>query len=158
MLRRYAGDLQKLQAYWKRLSPEEQLNGRIAEAAAQAFSAAGDGNQASRVLEMSLTKNWDSNLAGLLGECEAQDPIKQLQQAEYWLTQHEGDANLLLSLGRMCVRQKLWGKAQSYLEASLSVRPSAQAHLLLANMLERRGEQQQAAIHYRLGAQLTQVS
>lgn len=158
MLRRYAGDLQKLQAYWKRLSPEEQINGRIAEAAAQAFSAAGDGNQASRVLEMSLTKNWDSNLAGLLGECEAQDPIKQLQQAEYWLTQHEGDANLLLSLGRMCVRQKLWGKAQSYLEASLSVRPSAQAHLLLANMLERRGEQQQAAIHYRLGAQLTQVS
>jgi HemY protein len=58
----------------------------------------------------------------------------------------------------MCVRQKLWGKAQSYLEASLSVRPSAQAHLLLANMLERRGEQQQAAIHYRLGAQLTQTS
>lgn len=156
MLRRYAGDLKKLQACWKKLAPEEQLNPHIAEAAAQAFSEAGDGNQASRVLEMSLTKNWDSHLAGLLGDCESQDPIKQLQQAEYWLTQHEGDANLLLALGRMCIRQKLWGKAESYLEASISVRPSAQAHFMLASMLESRGEHQRAGLHYRLSAQLAQ--
>ncbi|PKO92469.1 MAG: heme biosynthesis protein HemY [Betaproteobacteria bacterium HGW-Betaproteobacteria-1] len=158
MMRRYAGDLKKLQAYWKKLASEEQLNPRIAEAAVQAFITAGDSNQASRVLEMSLTKGWDSDLVGLLGDCESQDPIKQLQQAEYWLTQHEGDANLLLALGRMCMRQRLWGKAESYLEASISVRPSAKAHYMLASLLENRGEQQQAALHYRFSAQLAQSS
>lgn len=155
-LRRHASDLKKLQAYWKKLAMEEQLNSRIAEAAAQAFITAGDGNQAGKVLEMSLTKNWDSDLVGLLGDCESHDPIKQLQQAEYWLTQHEGDANLLLALGRMCIRQRLWGKAESYLEASISVTPSAQAHFMLASMLETRGEHQRAEQHYRLSAQLAQ--
>jgi HemY protein len=158
MLRRLSGESQKLQAYWKKLAAEEQLDSRIAEAATRAFITANDGDQAYRVCEASLSKSWDSNLAALLGECEAKDPIKQLQQAENWLVKHEGDASLLLSLGRMCIRQNLWGKAQSYLEASLSVRPSPRAHLILAGMLEQRGEQRLAAKHYRMCALLAQTA
>lgn len=105
---------------------------------------------------MSLTKNWDSALAAKLGDYASDNPIKQLQQAEYWLTEHEGDANLLLALGKMCMRQQLWGKAESYLEASISVKADAENHLTLANMLESRGEQSSAARHYRLSAQLAQ--
>ena len=156
LIKRYADDAKKLHAYWKKLATEEQLNSRIAEAAALAFSAAGDGNQAAKVLEMSLTKTWDSNLAEMLGDCETDDPIKQIQQAEYWLTVQEGDAKLLLALGKMCIRQSLWGKAQSYLEASISVLPSAKAHYMLASMLESRGEHKAAAQHYRHSAQLAQ--
>lgn len=158
MIKRYADDAKKLHTYWKKLAPKEQLNPRIAEAAALAFSSAGDGNQAANVLEMSLTKNWDSNLAEMLGDCETDDPIKQLQQAEYWLTVQEGDASLLLALGKMCIRQHLWGKAQSYLEASISVMPSAKAHFMLASMLESRGEHKAAAPHYRFSAQLSQTN
>lgn len=157
LVKRYAGDLKKLQAYWKKLAPEEQLNSRIAEAGARAFSTAGDGNQAGKILGMSLTKSWDSDLVDLLGDCESDNPLKQLQQAEYWLTTQEGDAQLLLALGKMCIRQQLWGKAQSYLEASISVRPSAKAHYILAGMLERRGEHQAANRHYRLSAELAQA-
>jgi HemY protein len=156
LIKRYADDAKKLHAYWKKLAPEEQLNSRVAEAAALAFSAAGDGNQAAKVLEMSLTKTWDSNLAEVLGDCETDDPIKQIQQAEYWLTAHEGDAKLLLALGKMCIRQSLCGKAQSYLEASISVLSSAKAHYMLASMLESRGEHKAAAQHYRHSAQLAQ--
>jgi HemY protein len=156
LFKRYTSDLKKLHAYWKKLTIEEQLNARIAEAAALAFSTAGDGNQAAKILEMSLTKNWDSDLAEMLGDCETDNPIKQLQQAEYWLTMQEGDAKLLLALAKMCIRQLLWGKAQSYLEASISVRPSAKAHYMLAKLLENRGEHPAAAQHYRFSAQLTQ--
>lgn len=156
LFKRYTSDLKKLHAYWKKLTIEEQLNARIAEAAALAFSTAGDGNQAAKILEMSLTKNWDSDLAEMLGDCETDNPIKQLQQAEYWLTMQEGDAKLLLALAKMCIRQLLWGKAQSYLEASISVRPSAKAHYMLAKLLESRGEHPAAAQHYRISAQLTQ--
>lgn len=157
LIKRCASDLKKLQAYWKTLTPEEQLNARIAEAAAQTFAAAGDGNQASKILGMSLTKNWDSDLVELLGDCESDNPLKQLQQAEYWLTMQEGDAKLLLALGKMCIRQQLWGKAQSYLEASISVKPSAKAHFILAGMLERAGEHQGANQHYRRGAELART-
>ena len=157
LIKRCASDLKKLQAYWKTLTPEEQLNARIAETAAQAFSAAGDGNQASRILGMSLTKNWDSDLVELLGDCESDNPLKQLQHAEYWLTMQEGDAKLLLALAKMCIRQQLWGKAQSYLEASISVKPSAKAHFILADMLERAGEHQDAIQHYRRGAELART-
>jgi HemY protein len=156
LLKRYSDDAKKLQACWKSMAAEHQLNPVIARAAAEAFSATGDDNEACRILEMSLTRNWDSALAGMLGNYESDNPIKQLQQAEYWLTEHEGDANLLLALGKMCMRQQLWGKAESYLEASISVKPSAANHLTLANMLESRGEQQSAARHYRLSAQLAQ--
>lgn len=157
LIKRYADDIKKLHAYWKKLTPEEQLNTRIAEAAARAFCSAGDGNQAAKILGMSLTKSWDSDLAELLGDCETDNPIKQLQQAEYWLTVQEGDAKLLLALGKMCIRQQLWGKAQSYLEASISVVPSAKAHFMLASMLESRGDHKTAAQHYRHSAQLAKL-
>ena len=107
---------------------------------------------------MSLTRNWDSTLAGVLGDYESDNPIKQLQQAEFWLTEHEGDANLLLALGKMCIRQQLWGKGKSYLEASISLKPCTANHLALADMLESRGEQASAARHYRISAQLAQNS
>ena len=54
----------------------------------------------------------------------------------------------------MCVRQELWGKAQSYLEASLGLDPSAAAHLSLARMLEKRGDNEAAYQHYRQSLEL----
>lgn len=158
LIRHSAGNSRKLRDYWQKLSSDEQLNPRIALAAALAFVAAGDGNQACRIIELSLAKNWDSELAEFLGDCRSDDPIRQLQQAEYWLTVHEGDAGLLLALGKMCIRQQLWGKARSYLEASLSVRPNARAHYVLASMLDSRGEREAAAGHYRQSAQLAQAA
>ena len=56
---------------------------------------------------------------------------------------------LLLALGRMCVRQKLWGKAQSYLEASLAIRPSRAAHLELARLFDQLERPDDANRHYR---------
>jgi HemY protein len=49
----------------------------------------------------------------------------------------------------MCIRMGLWGKAESYLEASISVQPTPRAHLALAKVLEKRGEKDQALYHYR---------
>ncbi len=153
LIERHGKDLNTLMAYWKKVPEDDKLNSRIASMAADAFIALNAGNQAQEVLEMSLTKSWDSELAGKLGDCSSTNPHKQLQQAEHWLLSHEQDANLLLSLGKMCIRLSLWGKAQSYLEASISVQPSAEAHLTLARLLESRGESDAANQHYRLSVQ-----
>ena len=156
LIKRYAKDLPALTAYWKKMPEEDRLNSRLAHLAAQTFIQLGAGKQAAEILEMSLTKGWDSELAELLGDCISDNPQKLLQQAERWLFSHERDAKLLLALGNMCVRLNLWGKAQSYLEASISVAPSASAHLALARMLESRGERAAAYQHYRQSVQLGQ--
>ena len=156
LIKRYADDLPALITYWKKMPEEDRLNSRLASLAAQSFIKVGSGSQAAEIMEMSLTKGWDSDLAGLLGDCVSANPQKQLQQAEHWLLSHQGDAKLLLALGKMCIRLSLWGKAQSYLEASISVKPSAEAHLALARMLEGRGESAAALQHYRNSVQFCQ--
>jgi hypothetical protein len=47
------------------------------------------------------------------------DPARQLQTAEGWLKDHPQDASLLLTLGRLSLQNRLWGKARDYLESSL---------------------------------------
>lgn len=159
ILKRYADDLTGLNAYWKKLPEDDKLNSRLAYLAAEIliYNAAGRpdaGNKAAEIIEMSLTRKWDSKLAGLLGDCITSNPQKQLQQAEYWLLSHEADANLLLSLGNMCVRQSLWGKAQSYLEASISVQDMPATHIALAKLLESLDDIESANQHYRLSSKL----
>jgi uncharacterized protein HemY len=56
---------------------------------------------------------------------------------------------LLLSLGRLCARQGLWGKAESYLEASVSVEPTYTGHLELARLDEKLGNTDASRRHYR---------
>ncbi len=158
LLRRFSGDLAELREYWRGLSPQERLNNRLAYQASLALIRLGAQDEAAQIIEPSLDKQWDSQLAGLLGDCLGSNPQRQLQQAERWLHQHEGDANLLLALGNMCAHLQLWGKAQSYLEASISVRPSAAAHLMLAKLLEGRGETEAASRHFRHSAELFSIS
>ena len=74
------------------------------------------------------------------------------QLAENWLRTRPGDADLLLTLGRLCVQRGLWGKAQSYLEASLATRPSRAAHVALARLLDRMDRPDEANRHFRASA------
>ncbi|GBG13956.1 HemY protein [Novimethylophilus kurashikiensis] len=153
LLQRKSSDPALLLAYWQKLPEHDQLDSRIALAAARQFSAINDGAMAARIVEMSLTKQWDSLLAEYYGECDSPEPLKQLEQAEFWLKEHHNDAGLLLSLGKLCIRTELWGKAQSYLEASLSVQENSAAHLALAQIMEQLGHQNEANRHYRLSLQ-----
>ena len=62
-------------------------------------------------------------------------------------------AELALTLGSLCLKQKLWGKAQRYLEQALSdaTDPAMvrEAHLKLAQLHEALQQPEEAASHYR---------
>ncbi|HEX7234993.1 MAG TPA: hypothetical protein VF243_06975, partial [Nitrosospira sp.] len=49
---------------------------------------------------------------------------------------------------------ELWGKAQSYLEASLSVEPGYAGHLALGRLNEKLGQPELARNHYGKGLEL----
>jgi len=91
----------------------------------------------------------------LYGEAGGADALPQIERAEKWLRQHARDPALLLALGKLCMRQELWGKAQSYIEASLALEATHDGHMTLAALMERIGKPQEAVLHFRRSAELT---
>ena len=140
--------------YWREIPAQERLSPRLAGTAARCLIAAGDCQSAQRVIEEVLEEEWDSALVAVYAECRDGDVLGRIAQAEDWLKQQPRDAQLLLALGRLCRQQQLWGKARSYLEASLSITATRVAHLELAEMLERLERPEEANRHYRLAAKL----
>jgi HemY protein len=153
-LKRKALDAKSLREYWDRLPASDRKDNRIAAAAAQCFIALGGCAEAHHVVEESLAENWDSTLLPLYVECLPRDARKHLERAEEWLRQHPGDPVLLLALGLLCMQQALWGKARSYLEASLAVEPGHTAYVKLGELLERMGKADEASQVYRRGLDL----
>jgi HemY protein len=84
------------------------------------------------------------------------DATAQLGHAEKWLSDYGSSHILLLALGRICIRLKLWGKAQSYLEASVGSKATPQNCMVLADLLGRDelGEKDKAFKYYRRGLEL----
>ena len=150
MLRQRAGDASGLLACWQHA--EDKLDARLTRAAAQLFIALGDCRRAHEVIEASLEAQWSEELVLLYGDCLGGDALAQIERAEKWLRSRARDRALLLTLGRLCLQQELWGKAQSYLEASLSEEASRSAHIALAQLLERIGKPEDASRHYRASA------
>lgn len=156
LLTRKPFDREDLVRQWDDTPRAERVHPRIAGAAARAFMEIGDSRRAHRIIEEALERNWDGTLALLYGEREDRDALERLERAEKWLTARPGEAELLLTLGRLCVQRELWGKAQSYLEASLATRPTQAAHIALARLCERLGRADEAGRHYRASADLAQ--
>lgn len=150
-------DQGQLVAYLRGL-PEEERGRRVSLAAAKALTALNAEGEAQKLIEAALDKPggdaWQSELAAIYGRLSGGEQTARIAKAEGWLHNHPGDAVLLLALGRMCQRQRLWGKAQSYLEASLSVRATQEAHLALARLLDELDKADEANKHYRASAQL----
>jgi HemY protein len=148
-LKRKGLDQRALDECWQKIPAEQKRDVKIAAAAAQCYLALGGVTQAQQIIEQALAMEWDSELVGLYADCDGSDTIRQIERAEQWLKANRRDAVLLLTLGRLCARQALWGKAQNYLEASISVEPLYSAHLELAQLHDRLGNGDAARRHYR---------
>lgn len=137
-----------LQAVWRAMPDAVRRRSGVAAAAARAFIHLGEGETARELVANSLAAQWESDLAGLYGDCKGDDPLVQIEQAEEWLKLHPRDAGLLLALGKLCLRQALWGKAQIYLEASVSLAPSRAAYTALGQLAEKLHKPDEAFTYY----------
>ena len=154
-LNRKAQDAGALAAYWKQLPAETRLDSAVAATAARYHLALGGNAEAQAIVEQSLEREWNPTLVALYGEAAGTDALPQIERAEKWLRQHARDPALLLALGKLCMRQGLWGKAQSYIEASLALEPTHDGHMTLAALMEQIGKPQEAVQHFRRSAELT---
>lgn len=161
LLARAAPDRATLAERWRRIPARERANPRIAAAAARQASALVAASLAREILEEGLSAEWSATLVALYGELPRLDPTAQAQEArtrieraERWLREHPEDPQLLSALGHLCADAELWGKAQNYLEASLSFEATRAAYLELARLYERLGRSTDAAAQYRRAAEL----
>ncbi|HTN94874.1 MAG TPA: heme biosynthesis HemY N-terminal domain-containing protein [Gallionella sp.] len=137
-------DLNGLIACLKNMPAELKLRSKIAATAARALNQHGGGSLAQQLLTDSLNAQWDSELVALYGDSLSGNVVAQIEQAEKWLPLHSQDAGLLLALGKLCLHQRLWGKAQNYLDASISIAPSQAAYTALGKLAERLGKSDEA--------------
>jgi HemY protein len=143
---------------WKAFSRESRFDATMAATVASRLLALGCGREAKVVIEETIdargAEGWESALAAIYADCKTDSTLVQIERAERWLRQHARDAVLLATLGKLCMRQALWGKAQSYLEASVALEPTLDAHMTLARLMEQLGRSDEAARHVRRSAEL----
>lgn len=95
---------------------------------------------AEQIITMQLDKDWDDDLIVEFGMLNIDNVEQRIKLAESWLDKHKYSAGLLLTLGRLSKKQKLWGKAKKYLESSLSRKPLAVTYAELADLHEQLNE------------------
>lgn len=153
-----SGDVSRLKSYLKEIPKAERLS-RLMSVAARGLYALGADGDAQSLIEQTLDNSeegaWHPDLVNLYGLLRGGDATSRIAKAEKWLQEHPGESALLLTLGRLCMRQRLWGKAQSYLEASLAIVETRDAHLELAHLFDQLERADDANRHYRQSATIT---
>lgn len=124
----------------------------VALEGARLLNRAGRGDAAADALEAALQAHWDERLLDEYGRAQSTAVRARIERATAWLERHPQDAALLRCLGQLCLRDRLWGKARTYLEESLRVKPHPATSLALAQLAEATGQADEAQRHYREAA------
>lgn len=128
--------------------PQEVQEGEFCEAIAAKLVALAQYPRAVKWVKQHYPRSRDGRLLPHMMEAarylDEREQQKIMDTAESWRDAENPNAELLLNLGQMAYTQKLWGKAQSYLDAAVAAGAPHQARLLLAKVLDE-AEQPQAA-------------
>jgi HemY protein len=126
----------------------------VLEARYAALIRTGQHEVAEKEIMAELKSEWRSPLVRWFGLVRGNDPVRQLKKAEGWLQQHPDDAELLLASARLCLRNELWGKARSYLDTVIAIRPTPEVYQEFGQLLYQLGDEEGAAAAWRAGLNL----
>jgi len=159
LLRERRHNADALLELWQSLSAVERHSPRLADCAAELLVALDRQADARKIVEEALAHNWDARLLRRYPDTAGADALPLIQKAEAWHKDRPDDGDLLFALGRLCLKQQLWGKAQAFLEAALKSANAAdnepltiRTHRALARLHEELGDGEKAAGHYRESA------
>jgi HemY protein len=150
-LKQEAGNVEQLVHYWQTLPKSLKQEQELLIDYCRMLISLGAGARAEPLVAATLLKNWSSELVEIYGQIELNDPSRQLVVAEGWLKRYPEDPVLLFTLARLSLQNKLWGKARSYLEASISIEPSPESYQQLGLLLDQMGEPEKAMECFRAG-------
>ena len=143
-----------LSGVWSRIPESYRENENILSIYIKRLLEMGESNVAEPLLRQALHRSFSESLLVFYGKIDCAEPSRQLALVESMLVDHGRNFIVLLTAGRLSLRNKLWGKARSYLEASINAQANAEAYNELGNLLERMGESEAAAECFRAGLSL----
>lgn len=157
LLSNKAQDAESIRRLWADVPVADKLQPLVACHAASTFISSGLQAEARFIVEKALAAEWDERLVRMYRRAMAAEGspelLAQIERCEEWHATRPDDAELTLTLGTLCLKQKLWGKAQRFLEQALADAGDSatvrEAHLKLAQMHEALGQEEQAQSHYR---------
>jgi len=71
-----------------------------------------------------LGQHWQDDLARWYGEIDSSDAARQLVVAQGWLKERPNDAQVALTVGRLCLRNQKFEQAREAFETSLRLEPN----------------------------------
>ncbi len=148
---RQSTDSDAVLAEWKAIPKGLKKDDLLLETYYNSLMRTGMHEKVEKDLGAEIKREWRGSLVRLFGMVEGPDATKQLRRAENWLKTHGEDTDLLLTAARLCLRNELWGKARSYLETVISIRPTPEAYQEYGRLLNQLGEGDAAADAYRAG-------
>ncbi len=143
--------LPDLERQWQSIPHVWRKNPALLAVYVQYLLQLGKSETAEHVLKKALHKHRDSRLLELYTQINSVNSAKQLNRAKMWLKSDPNNPALLLCLGRLSARLRLWGKARSYLEAAIRLEPNPAMYQALGKVLEELGDSQAALNCYRAG-------
>lgn len=143
--------LAELMKFWRHAPRSVQNNPGLIYTYAELLMKNDEQDEAESLIRGSLKKNFQEDLIYLYGLANGQKPNKQLEFAESLLPNHFDNPMLLLTLGRICLRNQLWNKAREYLEQSLAIKPSAEAYAEIGQLMEQLGQKEKSEAYYKKG-------
>jgi HemY protein len=153
-----AADAEVLAETWNQVPRSLKNDIELLQARYSALIRTGQHDLADKQLIADLKHEWRAPLVSLYGKVESTNPTRQLKRAESWLKDRPDDVDLLLAAARLCLRNELWGKARSYLETVIAIRPTPEAYQEYGRLLNRLGEGDAAADAWREGLNLVAAS
>lgn len=152
------GDGTRVDEIWNTLPRQIRANPRVFATYARAAARCGGHDKLEKAVRKVLKTTWDEELVEIFGDLETSRPAAHLAHLEAWLARRGDDPVLLLAAAKLCIQNELWGKARSYLESSLALRPVAEGYRVYGQLLEKMGESDAAAEAFRLGLEAATVS
>jgi HemY protein len=132
---------------WAALPKKLQSNPALVQVVAERLVQTQGSAHAEEIVRIALKHEWTASLIELYGRIGAADVAAQIRHAESWLKQHPNDPDLLLTLGRLYLRNQLTDQAENAFKSALRVRADRAAHTELGRLLVGRGELSRGADH-----------
>jgi HemY protein len=148
------GALATLHQAWSEVPDDARQHPELIEVYARQLIRQNAMDECTTLLVANLDRQWDERLVRVYGETQTAQPAAQLETAEEWLARHGESPALLLTLGRVARRNRLTERARAYLEKSLALDASAEAHAELGALYEESGDSTRALSHCRQALEL----
>lgn len=127
---------------WDKLPGTMRKNEKVIHTYTHHLKLLGESQRAEALLRKVLHHQWSPSLVHLYGQLDVTEPSELLITAENWLKSRPNDDELLLTLGRLSLKNQLWIKAREYFEASLKLKKRPETFAELCRLYSHLGETQ----------------